>query len=228
MKYKRFIKGRLLRLQSFFKSWKKVVSLIIVLLISLILLVIILHAWVANSYSNKKYESVEDVPEDKVAIIFGAGLREKDPTPVLRDRVKVGVELYNAGKVQKLIMSGDNRTEYHDEPTAMKNLAMDEGVPEHAIQPDYAGRRTYDTCLRAKKIFKLESAILVTQSFHMDRALYTCNSLGIDSVGVTADLEDYEGQTWWKVRDYFALVRAIWDLNVDKPDDVVLGDVIEL
>ncbi|KKQ35265.1 MAG: hypothetical protein US52_C0030G0017 [candidate division WS6 bacterium GW2011_GWA2_37_6] len=230
MKNKRFLRSKILSLRNFFSNWKKVLSLILIILLTAVAFVLIIHFWTANTYSDKKYsyEEIEDVPETKVAIVFGAGLDEEGTGAFLTDRVKTGVELYKAGKVQKLIMSGDNRTQYHDEPTAMINLAKEEGVPDHALQADYAGRRTYDTCLRARKIFKIEEAILITQNFHMDRALYTCDSLGIDVIGVSADRSDYKDQTMYTIRDYFALIKAVWELNVDEPDNVVLGDVIEL
>lgn len=230
MKIRRFIRNKIFVIKGFFSNWKKMLSLILIIFLSILIPLLILHYWIANSYSDRKYshKEIDQVPEEKVAIIFGAGLDEQGAGNILKDRVKAAADLYKEGKVQKLIMSGDNRTEYHDEPTAMINYALEEGVPEYALQPDYAGRRTYDTCLRAKKVFKVEEAILVTQEFHMDRALYTCNSLGIDSIGVTSDLHDYKGELWYRVRDYFALVKAVWELNVDEPDNVVMGDVIEL
>ena len=230
MKIKRYIRSKIFGLRKFLSNWKKVLSLVLVLVLTVVSFILILHFWIANTYSDKKYSysEIEDIPETKVAIIFGAGLNEEGTGAFLTDRVKTGVELYKAGKVQKLIMSGDNRTEFHDEPTAMINLALEEGVPEHALQADYAGRRTYDTCLRARKIFKVEDAILITQNFHMDRAMYTCDSLGIDVIGVSSNRNKYEGQTWYAVRDYFALIKAVWEINVDEPDNVVLGDVIEL
>ena len=109
--------------------------------------------------------------------------RNGTPTPVLQDRIETAADLYFAGKVEKLLMSGDNRFIYYNEPGAMREYAISLGVPEEDIVLDYAGRRTYDTCYRAKAIFGLEKAILVTQAFHMPRALYTCNQLGVESPG---------------------------------------------
>jgi len=156
-----------------------------------------------------------------VAIVFGAGLKDNKPGKVLGDRVLTAVELYKAKKVQKIIMSGDNRRADYDEPTAMALMAKQEGVPENVIEIDHAGKRTYDTCYRAKHIFDVDSAILVTQDFHMDRALYLCNSLGIDSVGMLSNLSEYPGETKYKLRDYFALIKAVWEINVDRPDNIL-------
>ena len=110
----------------------------------------------------------ENVPSRPVAIVFGAGLqRDGTPSPVLKDRVSMAARLYFAGKVQKLLLSGDNRFIDYNEPGSMRAFAISLGVPAEDIVLDYAGRRTYDTCYRAKTIFGLQQAILVTQSFHL-------------------------------------------------------------
>ncbi|MFH1906686.1 MAG: ElyC/SanA/YdcF family protein, partial [Chloroflexota bacterium] len=123
---------------------------------------------------------------------LGAGLwRDGSPTPVLRDRV-AAADLYFNGKVEKLLMSGDNRFVEYNEPGAMREYALSLGVPDEAIVLDYAGRRSYDTCYRAKAIFGLERAVVVTQGFHLPRVLYTCNALGLEAVGVEADRQRYQ------------------------------------
>lgn len=136
--------------------------------------------------------SIEDANPVPAAVVFGAGLwRDGSPTPVLRDRVETASELYFAGKVSKLLMSGDNRFADYNEPAAMRSYALDLGVPDEDIVLDYAGRRTYDTCYRAGKIFGLDKVILVTQGFHLPRAIYTCNILGLEASGVQADQREY-------------------------------------
>ncbi|MEZ4555940.1 MAG: ElyC/SanA/YdcF family protein [Caldilineaceae bacterium] len=112
--------------------------------------------------------------------------------PCWRDRVDTAIALYQAGKVDKLLMSGDNSTPEYDEPGAMMAYAIAQGVPAADIQPDYAGRRTYDTCYRAQAIFHVEDAVLVTQAFHLPRALFTCHNLGLDAQGVIADRRIYD------------------------------------
>ncbi len=171
-------------------------------------------------HSKGRVYSVEDIPNERAAIVFGAGLwRDGSPTPVLRDRVKTASELYFQGKVEKLLMSGDNSTINYDEPTAMKNYALELGIPEEAIVLDYAGRRTYDTCYRAKEIFGLESAILVTQEFHLSRALYLCEKLGIKSTGVNADQRVYLKRSilFWNARETLATLTALWDIHIARP-----------
>ena len=108
-----------------------------------------------------------------VVIVFGAGLRrDGTPTTVLRDRVETAAELYRQGKVEKLLMSGDNRFVDYNEPEAMRQYALQLGIPDEDIVLDYAGRRTYDTCYRAGAIFGVKKVILVTQLFHLPRAIY--------------------------------------------------------
>jgi SanA protein len=163
---------------------------------------------------------IAETPPKPVAIIFGAGLTYTGaPTAVLRDRIETGVQLYFDGKVQKLLMSGDNSTVHYNEPAAMRAYAISLGVPDEAIVLDYAGQRTYDTCYRAKAIFGVESAVLVTQAFHLPRALYLCNALGVDAVGVEADKRTYRriSQFFWNVRELGATVAALLDVHVLRP-----------
>jgi SanA protein len=173
----------------------------------------------------KTYTSSE-VPTRRVAIVFGAGLwRDGTATPVLYDRVKTAADLYFAGKVEALLMSGDNRFVEYNEPAVMRQVALSLGVPETAIVLDYAGRRTYDTCYRASHIFMVEEAILVTQAFHLPRAIYLCSHLGVDAVGVEADQHIYRRSTmlYWNLRELLATVNALWEVHVSHPVPV-LGD----
>jgi SanA protein len=164
--------------------------------------------------------TVAEVPARRVAIVFGAGLwRDGTPTPVLRDRVTTAAELYFAGKAEVLLMSGDNRFIDYNEPAAMRAYALQLGVPAAAIVLDYAGRRTYDTCYRAQAIFGVQSAILVTQGFHLPRALYTCNALGVDAVGVASDRRQYRRSSLaiWTLRELPATLTALWEVHVAHP-----------
>jgi vancomycin permeability regulator SanA len=166
----------------------------------------------------------DQVPTERVAIVFGAGLwRDGSPTPVLRDRVAQAAELFFAGKVEKLLMSGDNSHLDYNEPHAMRDYALSLGVPEQSIVLDYAGRRTYDTCYRARDIFGIKQAILVTQSFHLPRALYICNQLGIQANGVASDLRSYNRRslTFWNIREIPATLVAFWEVHVTRPQPIL-------
>ncbi len=162
----------------------------------------------------------DDVPERPVAIIFGAQVyRNGNLSPMLTDRVKAGVKLYQSGKVKALLMTGDNSLKTYNEPEAMRKYAMSLGVPDSAIVLDYAGFRTYDSCYRARDIFKVDTAILVTQAFHLDRALLICNQLGIESVGVAADVVRPEGYArsslfYSEVREFPSTAVSILDLMI--------------
>jgi len=190
------------------------------------LLILIISRLVTGLYARPKTHSTAEVPARRAAIVFGAGLqRDGSATPILSDRVVAAADLYFSGKVEKLLMSGDNRILDYNEPGAMRAYALSLGVPEHAIVLDYAGRRTYDTCYRAKAIFGLTEAILVTQSFHLPRALYTCNQLGLDSIGVDANRQPYRklSMLYWNVRELLATSAALWDVHVAHPVPM-LGD----
>jgi len=202
----------------------KVGSMIIIVLILMGILLLALSRLVTGLYARPKTYTAADVPARRVAIVFGAGLwRNGTATPVLQDRVQTAANLYFAGKVEKLLMSGDNRFVDYNEPAVMREVAISLGVPESAIVLDYAGRRTYDTCYRAKAIFGVTEAILVTQAFHLPRALYECSQLGIGSVGVEADLRVYSisSMLYWNARELFATVAALWDINISHPVPVL-------
>ncbi len=175
-------------------------------------------------YASQRVFPASRVPPTKVAIVFGAGLsRDGSPTPILQDRVETASELYFSGKVEKLLMSGDNRFIYYNEPGAMREYAMKLGVPGEAIILDYAGRRTYDTCYRAGAIFDLEEAVLVTQSFHLPRALFTCNLLGVNAIGVASDQRAHtlDHLLYWNLRELPATLTAFWDVLVSHPQPVL-------
>lgn len=127
-------------------------------------------------------------PTAPVALVFGAGLeRGGIPSPILRQRLDAAANLYRQGKVKKLLVSGDNTDRYHDETASMRRYLLGVGLPEYDVLADDAGVSTYDSCFRARDVFRVRSAILVTQDFHLPRALFIANSLGIESWGVAAD-----------------------------------------
>lgn len=157
-------------------------------------------------------------------MVFGAGLNPNGtPTPVLRDRVFTAAQIYKQGTVDKILMSGDNRFINYNEPGAMKNYAVELKIPEEDIILDFAGRRTYDTCYRAGEIFQVKDVILVTQSFHLPRALYTCNSLGVQAIGVSADQRTYhrESLIFWNLREIPATFMAWIQVHLTRPEPVL-------
>jgi len=172
-------------------------------------------------HARQRVFSVADVPQKRVAVVFGAGItRDGRPTLDLAYRVTTAAELYFTGKVDKLLMSGDNRFVNYDEPTAMRRYAMTLGVPGEAIVLDYAGRRTYDTCYRARDIFQVQDVILVTQGYHLPRALYTCNALGVKAIGVAAG-QGGHSHLFDNVRECLATALAFGDVHVSRPVPVL-------
>lgn len=197
---------------------------------------LVFRAWVNGQARDQIYAGPDSIPwlspEEHspwpAAIVFGAGYwpggRLSD---ALADRMDAAIALYESGKVSRLLLTGDNRVVDYNEPEAMAEYAERRGVPREALVLDYAGRRTYDSCYRARIIFGLEHAILVTQEFHLPRALYTCGRLGLTVVGVTADQHRYVHGDWYRIREVPALARAWLDVNLLKPLPV-LGDPISI
>ena len=196
--------------------WRTFLTLLILGLIGL-LAIFIINRYVYSQTNDKIQTSITEIPIEnppRIAIIFGARVWDNGvPSNSLYDRVLTGVELYRAGRVKKLLMSGDNPNANYDEPTAMKKTAVELGVPESDIVLDFAGRRTYDTCYRAKEVFGVEKAILVSQDYHLPRALYLCNSLGVDSIGIKANRRAYDGENYYHFREFFSVPNAWFEIN---------------
>ncbi len=194
--------------------------LVMVILLVLAAAVVILPRFALQTWALGRTYSVASAPPAATALVFGAGLwRNGEPTPVLIDRVTTAVELYQAGKVQTLLMSGGKFSELYDEPGAMRKLALAQGVPDHAILLDYAGNRSYDTCYRARHVFGVTQAIAVTQAFHLPRALFLCQALGLSAYGAPADRRIYapRSATFWDLREYPASLTAMWDVWIRRP-----------
>lgn len=176
------------------------------------------------------FRAPEYVPERPVAIVFGAGYWPSGQLgAVLQDRLDSAIALYRAGRVQKLLFSGDNRFADYNEPGRMLEYALEQGVPREDIVLDYAGRRTYDTCYRARDIFQVREVVLVTNRYHLPRALETCRALGLDAVGYAADRQPYQRRYigWYWIREIPALWRAWLDIYILHPLPV-LGDPLPI
>ncbi len=188
----------------------KTFLVVLLVLSAVVLLAIIAINLRVASYSKNKQFRVENVEDDyPVAMVLGARVGEDGvPSDTLYDRVVTGVELYKSGKTSKLLLSGGG-----DEPAAMRKLSLELGVPESDLIIDELGLRTYESCVRAKRVFGIERAIVVTQDYHLGRSLYLCESMGIDAVGVDAKRRNYlaERYAWW--REYLSRIKAWYDIN---------------
>ena len=190
------------------------------------------NAYVTTITSDARAFTVANAPHRPVALVFGAGLEpDGKPSGMLAERLDASIALYRAKRVAKLLFSGDNGSVYHNELAAMQRYALARHVPQNVISLDYAGFNTYASCYRAKAIFGVRSAILVTQKYHLPRAVYICSHLGIDAIGVGTPDWGHEPNTMmmrFVFREYLATMRASWDLNVAHPKPKYLGPFVGL
>jgi vancomycin permeability regulator SanA len=197
-------------------------------------MLVVVNLIVVGSAEDRRYSEVAAVPERPVAIVFGAGVNGSNPSPALASRLDGAIALYDAGTVDHLLMSGDNGRADYDEVTVMRDYALARGVPGEAITRDYAGFDTYDTCSRARQIFGVRAAVLVTQDFHLARALYTCDQLGVDVVGLAIPDWNFRPgeldygytqsqEVGYTGREWLARGRAFFETNLTHPGPAVLG-----
>ncbi len=158
-------------------------------------------------------------------LVLGAGVRENGPSPMLQDRIDTGVSLYHLGSSSKMIMSGDHGRVDYDEVNVMKDVAISSGVPSQDIFMDHAGFSTYESLYRAKEIFGVKKIVIVTQRYHLYRALYIARELGIEAYGVTADPRRYRGAVYREVREVLARNKD-FAMCIIKPEPTYLGEVI--
>lgn len=173
------------------------------------------------------YARAEEVPPRAVALVLGARVySDGRPSPVLEDRLAVAHALYRRGAVRKVLVTGDNGREDYDEVTNMRNWLVARGVPERDVVRDHAGFRTWDSMVRAVKVFRVRHVVVCTQRFHMARSLYLARAAGLDAVGVEADQRPYGGRLRFAVREVFARTAAVIDARVLHRNPRFLGPVI--
>ncbi|GAA0380214.1 membrane protein [Acrocarpospora corrugata] len=165
------------------------------------------------------------VPAAPVALVLGAGVTNGQPTAMLRSRLDLAGTLYAQGKIKAVLVSGDNRIKEYDEPTVMHDYLITRGVPENKIVLDYAGFDTWDSCVRAKKIFGVSAVTVVTHSFHLPRAVALCRTAGLEAYGVGDDsTRDFRGTTYvYAVREFLAAGKGFLDSVVLGSDPQFLG-----
>ncbi|MEV5592357.1 ElyC/SanA/YdcF family protein [Streptomyces sp. NPDC052496] len=175
-----------------------------------------------NAAASSRVRTVEDVPAAPVAVVFGAGLWDGEPSPYLAHRLDAAARLYERGTVRVVLVTGDNSRTDYDEPDAMRRYLVAHGVPADRIVSDYAGFDTWDSCTRARRVFGVDRAVLVSQAFHIRRALALCGVAGLDAYGV--GVEDRHDVTWYYggTREVFAAAKAAAEAAV-RPDPHFLG-----
>jgi SanA protein len=198
-----------------------------VLIVVAFTLLIVINIYVKSSTDDFIISAEEalNINSDCI-LVLGAGVRsDGSPSPMLKDRLITGIDLYNKGVSERILMSGDHTTKGYDEVNIMKKFAVDNGVPSEHIFMDHAGIATYDSIYRAKEIFQANKIIIVTQEYHLYRALHIAKNLGIDAYGVSADVRTYVGQDIREMREKAARVKDFFKVII-KPDSKIGGDVI--
>jgi vancomycin permeability regulator SanA len=176
---------------------------------------LIAKVYVDASASRHMYSTAADTPEAPVALVLGAQVNpDGSPSAFLKARLDLAHELYRAGKVRVILVSGDNGTIHYNEPDNMRRYLIQAGVPAEHVVADYAGFDTYDSCVRAKEIFGVEQLTVVTQSYHLMRAVATCRAVGIDARGVGDDSVGVYADIWGQgqVRELLANYKMAWDI----------------
>lgn len=206
---------------------KKIVFVLSGILLVLALAVLGINGYVKSSTKNQilSVEESSKLEDIDCIIILGAGIWGDKPSPMLEDRLLQGIELYNNKVSTKIIMSGDHGREEYDEVNIMKEFAIEKGVPSENIFMDHAGFSTYESIYRAKEIFEADKIVIVTQKYHLYRALHIANSLGIEAYGVGADPRQYVGAMYREMREILArnkdFVKCLF-----KPEPTYLGETI--
>lgn len=199
-----------------FKKYKKFIITLIILFCIYVLAIPVL---IVNLGSKYVYQDIQNIPYHDVTIVFGAGLKyDGRPSDILRDRLNKAAELHKNGQTKKIIVSGDNRVEDYNEPESMfRYLTEQAGLPEEDVIRDFGGRRTYDSCKRAHEIWGVDKALLITQGYHLPRALFTCNAIGIDSEGLSSTAQAYLGELRFKLREVIAIHKSVIDVYIWPP-----------
>ena len=208
---------------------KKIIKYALIVLIIGILIILSINVYVIVSakqqiITNNDYSNLKDID---CIIILGAGIWGDKPSPMLEDRLLQGIDLYKNNVSSKIIMSGDHSKEDYDEVNVMKDYAIEKGVPSENIFMDHAGFSTYESIYRAKEIFGAKKIVIVTQKYHLYRALYIANMLGLDAYGVNSDPREYVGAIYRELREILArnkdFVKCIFKL-----EPTYLGDTISV
>jgi len=206
---------------------KKYLKIALYLAIIGLVAIISVNYYVKSSTKKNIYYSIKKFPKNDVGIIFGAGINGDQPSKYLKDRLDAGIALYKANRINKILLSGDNGRDEYDELTVMKNYCFKHGVDTTKIFIDYAGFDTYSTMYRAKHIFNIKKATLISQEYHLNRAIYIGQKLGIKSVGYSANNGEYLGYKYVTFREYGSVFKSFFDVLRNR-EPRFLGNPIDI
>lgn len=208
------------------KKFKKALILIMILGVITLAVVLVIDKYVQQT-STPYILNAESVPEADVILVLGAYVfPDGTPSHMLNDRLTVGYELYAQGKAPKILVSGDHGQKNYDEVNGMKDFLRDKGVPEEDIFMDHAGFSTYESMYRARDIFRVDKLIIVTQEYHLMRAVYVARELGMEAYGIPSDLRYYLVMEQYKLREIAARNKDFFLAKVIKPKPTFLGEEI--
>jgi len=207
---------------------KKIIKYIIFIILLTIIITLLVNIYVIF-LTKSKIKNIDKINEKDIdcVIVLGAGIRGNGPSPMLEDRLLTSVELYNKNISNKIIVSGDHGRVNYDEVNVMKNYLIEKNIPSENIFMDHAGFSTYDSIYRAKEIFKVKKAIIVTQEYHLYRALYIAKELDIEEYGVSSTKRIYGNQIKRDIREFAARIKDFIKC-IFKPKSKYLGDVISV
>ena len=212
------------------KTFRRLLSIFLCLCILGITALTVINSIIKLSTGDQIITSEEASKLEDIDCILVLGCFVKDdgrPSDMLHDRLTRGVELYDQGVAPKLLMSGDHGREEYDEVAAMKQFAIDEGIPSEDVFMDHAGFSTYESIYRAKEVFQADKILIVTQEYHLYRALYIADQLGVEAYGVSSDYHTYVGQF---MRDFREMLARVKDCAtcIFKPEPTYLGEAIPI
>jgi len=199
------------------KKLKKFILFSVIGIVLIIFTILGIEAIFLRHTSEDIYSDISKIPPRETVIILGASVHSDGKlSPILKDRVDTAIKLYRNNKVKNFHVTGDHRTEDYNEIAAMVSYLRERGIPQNRITSDHAGLDTYDSMYRAGKLFNIENAIVVTQKFHLPRALFISGQLGFNYFGFTADQRAYQTEYRLKQREKLANVKALWEVLINK------------
>lgn len=193
---------------------KRVLKIFIILLALGFVLFVLINVFITLSSFRSIFTEASELTQHKAALVLGARVYTNGTmSPMFLDRAQTALELYQVGKVKKILVSGDHGRPDYDEVNTAKDFLLEKGVAPGDIFLDHAGFDTYDSLYRAREIFGVSSLVIVTQKFHLPRAIYIAHALGLDAVGFSADKQKYVGMTRNRIRESLARIKAFWNIT---------------
>lgn len=199
------------------KTLKKLIIFTVIGIVLIIFTILAIEAIFKKQTNDIIYSEISELPKTETVIILGASVHaDGQLSPILKDRVDTAIKLYRKNKVENFLVTGDHRTENYNEVAAMVNYLEEKGIDPDIIKADHAGLDTYDSMYRAGKLFNIKRAVVVTQKFHLPRALFIANNLGFSYHGFTADQRAYQTEYRLKQREKLANLKALWEVLLKK------------